>query len=191
LSEDSWLSPTVLAKLKGQQDKAAQECVLLLGNSPPERRRDDGPLDTDHQEIGSLRAADPATDHHDTMPADDPDDVIHADDSGPRLSVTLKESSVDEIYALPAAQAEQITGRDPSTTDQSKAPQLPPKATARAAGIPALPDLLDPAMLRTMPAKVAAFMMYEPPERPPWRSETPAQRAHGEAIEDCGSWVGE
>jgi hypothetical protein len=129
---------------------------------PPDR--DDGPVDTD---------------------------VINPDDSGPRLSLTLKESSVDEIYALPVAQAEQITGRDPSTTDQPKAPKSPPKATAEAAGIPAPPDLLDPAVLRTMPAKVAAFMMYEPPERPPWRAETPAQRAHREAIEDCGSWVGE
>jgi hypothetical protein len=49
LSEDSWLSPTVLAKLKGQQDKAAQECVLLLGNSPPEQppsaREEHHPLD--------------------------------------------------------------------------------------------------------------------------------------------------
>ena len=123
---------------------------------------------------------------------DDPDDVVDPDDSGPRLSVTLKESRADEIYALPAAQAEQITGRDPSTTDQSKAPQLPPKATAGAAGIPAPPDLLDPAVLRTMPAKVAAFMLYEPPDRPPWcYRETGAERAHREIIEDCGSWVGE
>jgi len=144
---------------------------------PPDRN--DGPVDTDHQDNGNLCATDAATDQ--TMP----------DDSGPRLSVTLKQSAVDEIYALPAAQAEQITGRDPSTTDQSKAPQLPPKARARAAGIPALPDLLDPAVLRTMPAKVAAFMIYESPERPPWRAETPAQRAHREAIEGCGSWVGE
>jgi hypothetical protein len=121
---------------------------------------------------------------------DDPDNVVDPDDSGPRLSVTLKESPVDEIYALPSAQAEQITGPYPSTTDQSKAPQSPPKATAEAAGVPVPPDLLDPAVLRTMPAKVAAFMMYEPPDRPPWRAETPAQRAHREAIEDCGSWVG-
>jgi hypothetical protein len=40
---------------------------------------------------------------------DDPDVVVHPNDSGPRLSVTLKESPVDETYALPAAQAEQIT----------------------------------------------------------------------------------
>ena len=47
----------------------------------------------------------------------DPDDVIDPDDSGPRLSVTLKEP-VAEVYALPAAQAEQTSGRHPNTTDQ-------------------------------------------------------------------------
>jgi hypothetical protein len=94
-------------------------------------------------------------------------DVTDPNDLGPGLSVTLKESFVDEIYALPAAQAEQTSGPYPSTADQSKAPQLPPKAIAEAGGIPAPPDLLDPALLRTMPAKVAAFTMYEPPERPP------------------------
>jgi hypothetical protein len=115
---------------------------------------------------------------------------VDPDDAGPRLSVTLKESSVDEIYALPAAQAEQITGRDPSTTDQSKAPQLPPKATARAAGIPAPPDLLDPAVLRTMPPRVATFMLYEPPDRP-WRySETAGEREQRESMEADGSWCG-
>jgi hypothetical protein len=112
--------------------------------------------------------------------------------SGPRLSITLKESSLDGICALPAAQAEQITEPYPSTMGQSKAPKSPPKATAETAGIPVPPDLLDPAVLRTMPAKVAAFMMYEPPGRPPWRrQETLAQRSHREMIEDCGSWVGE
>jgi len=43
--------------------------------------------------------------------SDDPDDVIDPDDSDPRLSVTLKESSVAEIYALKDAQAEQTSGR--------------------------------------------------------------------------------
>jgi len=55
-----------------------------------------------------------------------------------------------------------------------------------------MPDLLDPAVLRTMPPRVAAFMLYEPHEPPPWRrQETLAQRAHREMIEDCASWVGE
>jgi len=87
---------------------------------------------------------------------------------------------------LPAAQAEQTSGRCPDTGDQSKGLQS-------AAGTPAPPDLLlDPAVLRTTPAKVATFMLYEPPEPPPWRrQETLSERAHREMIEDCGSWVGE
>jgi hypothetical protein len=103
----------------------------------------------------------------------------------------VKESSVDETYALPTAQAEQITGRYPSTTDQSKTPQLPPKATAGVAGIPVPPDLLDPAVLRTMPARVAAFMMYEPPDPPPWRySETAGEHQWREDREADGLWCG-
>jgi hypothetical protein len=57
------------------------------------------------------------------MPAEDPDDSIDPDDSGPRLSVTLKRSPADEINALPAAQAEQTSGRHPDTGEQSGAPQ--------------------------------------------------------------------
>jgi hypothetical protein len=34
---------------------------------------------------------------------DDPNDNIDPDDSGPRLLIDLKESSLDEICALPAA----------------------------------------------------------------------------------------
>jgi hypothetical protein len=44
---------------------------------------------------------------------DDPDVAVDPNDSGPRLSVTLKESSPLEMYVLPAAKAEQITGRYP------------------------------------------------------------------------------
>jgi hypothetical protein len=106
-------------------------------------------------------------------------------DSGPQLSVTLKRSPVDEIYALPVAQPEQTSGRCPDIGDQSKGPQS-------AADPPAAPDLLDPAVLRTMPAGVAAFMMYEPPQPSAWRrQETLSERAHREMIEDCGSWVGD
>src|SRR5262245_56386359 len=61
--------------------------------------------------------------------------------------------------------------RHPDTGDQSKAPQPPPKAAAQAAGTPAMPDLLDPVALRMMPPKVAAFMLYEPREAPPWRRQ--------------------
>ena len=107
-----------------------------------------------------------------------------------KLSVILRES---EIYALPAAraEAEQTSGRCPDTGDGSKAPQSPPRATAEAAGAPAMPDLLDAVVLRTMPPQVAAFMLYESPE-PPWRrQETLAQRAHRGMTEDCGLWVGE
>jgi hypothetical protein len=43
--------------------------------------------------------------------------------SGPQLSVTLKRSPVDEIYALSVAQPEQTSGRCPDIGDQSKGPQ--------------------------------------------------------------------
>ena len=119
----------------------------------------------------------------DISAGEDPDDVIDPDDSGPRLLVTLKEP-VAEIYDLPASQAEQTSGRYPDTADQSNAPGSPPVATAEAASTPALPDLLDPAVLRTMPPRVAAFMLYEPPDSPPWRSPPPPAGA------DDGSWVG-
>ena len=91
---------------------------------------------------------------------DDPDDRVDPDDSGPRLSVTLKQP-VGETYALPAAQTEQTSGRDPHTLDQSEAPQSLPRATAATVGAPPMPDLLDPVVLRTMPPQVAAFMLYE------------------------------
>jgi hypothetical protein len=113
----------------------------------------------------------------------DPDDSIDPDDSRPRLSVTLKEP-VAEIYALPAAQPEQRNGRCSNTPDQSNAPQS-------AAGTPAMPDLLDPVVLRTMPPKVAAFMLYEPPDPPPWRrQETAGQREAREFFGELGGWCG-
>ena len=123
--------------------------------------------------------------------SEDPDDSIDPDDSGPRLVVTLKEP-VGEIYALPACQAEQTSGRCPDNGDQSKAPQSSLGASTATAGTPAPPDLLDPVVLRTMPPRVAAFMLYEPREPPPWqRHETLEERAHKVQLEDCGSWVGE
>ena len=107
------------------------------------------------------------------------------DDSGPRLSVNLKESSADGICALPASQAEQASGRCPDSGDQSEVPQSPPIAPAEVAGAPARPDLFDPVVLHTMPPKVAAFMLYEPPEPLPWRrQESEAER---EAKEQCES----
>ena len=128
--------------------------------------------------------------HNDTVPVDDPDDSIDPDDCGPRLSVTLKEP-VGETYALPAAQTEQTSGRDPHTLEQSSAPQSPPRATAATVGAPPMPDLLDPVVLRTMPPQVAAFMLYEPREPPPWRQqESAGERAHREALEDLGGWIG-
>jgi hypothetical protein len=114
---------------------------------------------------------------------DDPDVLVHPNDSGPRLLIALKESSVDEIYTLPAAQAEQITGRNHHTTNQSKAPKSSPIATA-AAVAPAPPDLLDPLVLRTMPPQVAAFMLYEPPEPLRWQTSRPPEAM------DEGSWCG-
>jgi hypothetical protein len=118
---------------------------------------------------------------HDDDTFQDPDDRVDPDDSGPRLSVPLKKS---RVKALPAARAEQTSECCAHTMDQSKAPQSPPKATAGAAGVPALPDLLDPAVLRTMPPKVAAFMMYEPADSPPWRTKPPPDGM------DEGSWCG-
>jgi hypothetical protein len=130
--------------------------------------------------------------HNDGVPADDSDDVIDPNDSGPRLSVTFNEQPVAEIYALPVAQTEQTPGRDPHTLEHSSAPQSPHGATAATAGAPPMPDLLDPVALRTMPPRVAAFMLYEPREPPPWRrQETLEERAHRVQLEDCGSWVGE
>jgi hypothetical protein len=64
----------------------------------------------------------------------DPDDRVDSDDSGPGLSFTLEESHVAEIYALPAAKAEQPSGRYPPALDQSNAPQSPPIVPAAAAG---------------------------------------------------------
>jgi hypothetical protein len=55
-----------------------------------------------------------------------------------------------------------------------------------------MPDLLDPVVLLSMPPRVAAFMLYEPPHSLPWRrQETLEERAHRIQLEDCGSWVGE
>ena len=159
------------------------ESLELLARRRPARLRD--------RSIDQIRRQRCRPIVENTVPADDPDNVIDPDDCGPRLSVTLKEP-VGEIYALPAAQPEQTSGRCPDTGDQSKGLQSPPRAPAATAGTPAPPDLLDPVVLRTMPPRVAAFMLYEPPEPPRWRrQETLAQREHREMIEDCGSWIGE
>jgi integrase len=69
---------------------------------------------------------------------------------------------------------------------------LCPLLSAQAVGARALSDLLDPVVLRTMPPRVAAFMLYEPREPPPWRrQETLSEGDHREQLEDCGSWVGQ
>jgi len=114
----------------------------------------------------------------------------HPDDSDPRLSVTLKEP-VGEIYALPAPPPEQTSGRCPDITEQPKAPQSPLRATAEAACAPARPDLLDPVVLRTMPPQVAAFMLYEPRDPPPWRrQESEGEREFREQCQSDGAWCG-
>jgi hypothetical protein len=108
---------------------------------------------------------------------DDPDDRIDPDDLSPVLSVTA--------YTLPPSpQTEPPGGRGPDTSAGSNAPGSPPGAHTRLAGTPAPPDLLDPAVLRTMPPKVAAFMMFEPPDPPPWRTKPPPDGM------DEGSWCG-
>jgi hypothetical protein len=117
---------------------------------------------------------------------DDPDDAV-----GPRLVVTL-EQPVAESYALPEPpEAAQTSGRCPDTPEGSNAPESPSVARAVAAGAPALPDLLDPAVLATMPPQVARFMLHEPRTPPPWRyRETGAEREVREQRESDGSWCG-
>lgn len=122
-------------------------------------------------------------------PNDDPDDVIDPDnredpdDEGPRLSVTVKEAARDEIYASPAAQTE-IPERCPYPPEQSNALREPPVASTAAVGAPAPPDLLDPAVLRTMPPKIAAFMLSQQRDLPRWRSSLPPDGF------DDGAWCG-
>jgi hypothetical protein len=83
----------------------------------------------------------------------DPDDSIDPDISGPRLVVTVAKQSVEKIYTLPAEDTEQTSGRCPDTAEGSNTPESPPRARAAAAGTPAMPDLLDPVVLRTMPPR--------------------------------------
>ena len=60
-----------------------------------------------------------------------------------------------------------------------------------AAGTPAMLDLLDPVVLSTMPPRVAAFMLYEPRDSPPWRRrETGAEQEFREQCESDGAWCG-
>jgi len=126
-------------------------------------------------------------DRHDTF--QDSDDHV-PDDSVPRLSVILKQSPNGGTDACPVAQAAQTSGRCPDTGDGSKGPQSPPRAPPAATGTPARPDLLDPVVLRTLPPRVAAFMLYEPREPPPWREEAAAQRETREELEELGGWCG-
>jgi hypothetical protein len=134
--------------------------------------------------LAELRARNSAEEEGRDDTFQDPDDRVDPDDSGPRLSVTLKESPNSEIYALPAAQAEQTGGRCSDTGDGSKAPQSRLGAPAATAGAPAMPDLLDPVVLRTMPPQVGAFMLYEPREPPRWRTNWPPEGM------DDGAWCG-
>ena len=41
-----------------------------------------------------------------------------------------------------------------------------------------------------MPPKVAAFMLYDSPEPPTWRSETAGQQREREALEEFGGLTG-
>jgi hypothetical protein len=71
---------------------------------------------------------------------------------------------------------EQITGRDHLLRINQNRPNCVPKRKQGRQPFLHCPicsiPRLDSAVLRTMTAKVAAFMMYEPPDRPPWRAET-------------------
>jgi hypothetical protein len=119
--------------------------------------------------------------HNDTVPADDPDDVIDPDDSAPRLSVIL-DDDVGVYNNIQKLDSGPVSGLSIPPVDAT---------VAAATGAPAMPDLLDPAVLRSMPPQVAAFMLYEPPDPPPWRrQESLGQRTHREQLEDLGGWVG-
>ena len=140
--------------------------------------------------LAKLRTLRSEEEVHEPDPFQDPNESIDPDDSGPRLSVSWEEP-VGEIYALPATQPEQTSGRCSDTGDGLKVPQSPLGATAAAVGTPAPPDLLDPVVLRTMPPRVAAFMLYGPPEPPPWRrQESEGEREFREQCESDGAWCG-
>jgi hypothetical protein len=117
--------------------------------------------------------------------SDDPDDSIEPDDSGPRLSIRVVEPNVDKSYVCPEPLETEQGGRcGPDALEQSNAPQSPLAASAAARSVPNPPDLLDPAVLRTMPPRVAAFMLYEPPDPPRWRTSAPPEGM------DDGAWTG-
>src|SRR5262249_356798 len=113
--------------------------------------------------------------------SEDPDDDPEPAIACPALSGRVADQNVEKISPLPADQAEQTSGCWPDTGDGSKGLQS-------TAGTPSPPDLLNPVVLHTMPPKVAAFMLHEPREPPPWRrQETLEERAHRVQLEDCGS----
>ena len=92
-----------------------------------------------------------------------------------------------------ADQAMPIDKADHSRKPKSVPPGIAPRRPhcgSETAGTPASPDLLDPAVLRTMPPRVAAFMLYEPREPPPWREEAAGQRETREELEELGGWCG-
>ena len=147
------------------------------------RRRSRSPsreVNTDQEDNGNSRAIDPASDRHDTVPADDPDNVDDPDDCGPRLSVTLKDDAVGVVTNIRNG----VPGHD------RELPPPPVGVTAATAGAPAQPDLIDPVVLRTMPPQVAAFMLYEPRDPPPWREGAAGQRETREELEELGGWTG-
>src|SRR5262245_19235156 len=114
--------------------------------------------------------------------AEDRDDTfLDPDDCCPRLSVTLKDDAVGVVA--------NIHNVNPGLHPELPLP--PVGAPAAAASAHAMPDLLDPVVLRTMPPRVAAFMLYEPRDPPPCRyRETAAEREFREQRESDGAWCG-
>jgi hypothetical protein len=124
-------------------------------------------------------------------PGDDPDDVINPDDSGPQPIGIAEESDIEHICALPVVKVGQMSERGPGTSEGANAAQSASRATAGPADIPAPPALLDPAVVRTMPERVIAFMLYEPRDPPAWRyRESECERAERQALENLGAWTG-
>ena len=75
--------------------------------------------------------------------------------------------------------------------EPSNAPQSPEVPAEGAIGAPVQPDLLDPAVLSTMPDRVAGWLRYQPRDPPPWvYQESAGEKADREFLQDEGAWTG-
>ena len=119
-------------------------------------------------------------------------DCVDPDDSGPRLSVTLKQSPNGETDAWPAAQAEQRSRRHPELAINLKRHNRPYQRQQRRQALLHRPICSIPRCsvrcLQRSPLSCCMSHLIPPSWR---RQETPTQREHRVQLEDCGSWVGE